>query len=162
MLYPGLVSVTFRELSLEKIVDLVAQAELTGIEWGGDVRVPHGDQGQARAVRRMTVETGLTVAAYGSYYRAGHPETGPFEAILETAIELDAPSVRVWAGKRGSADADAAYRARVKEWQRYLRKVASTGRDHYVVLEFVKDASPASFLRDAVVLARMLAVHARF
>jgi hypothetical protein len=37
-------------------------------------------------------------------------------------------------------------------WRRYLQVLASTGRDHYAMLEFVKDDAPASFLDDAETL----------
>ena len=39
----GLVSITFRELNPLEIIRLVSKAGLDGIEWGGDVHVPHGD-----------------------------------------------------------------------------------------------------------------------
>jgi hypothetical protein len=109
MIRGGLVSVTFRALSPGEIVDLVVQAGLAGIEWGGDVHVPHGDVACAREVYRRTADAGLTVCSYGSYYRAGTNEPPAFEAVIESALALHAPLVRVWAGRRGSADADAAY-----------------------------------------------------
>jgi hypothetical protein len=46
MIQTGLVSITFRQLSPPAIIDLVRQAGLEGIEWGGDVHVPHGDLGR--------------------------------------------------------------------------------------------------------------------
>ena len=118
MIHSGLVSVTFRALSPGEIVDLVVQAGLKGIEWGGDVHAPHGDVARAREVYERTVDAGLTIPSYGSYYRPGQenppPAEASFEAALESAIALHAPIVRVWAGRRGSADADAAY------WQRVV------------------------------------------
>ena len=36
MIHPGLVSITFRELSPREIVKLVADGGLVGIEWGGE------------------------------------------------------------------------------------------------------------------------------
>lgn len=104
MIYPGLVSVTFRKLSPREIAGLVKKAGLRGIEWGGDIHVPHGDLARAREVREITMEHGLTTAAYGSYYRAGQGEgAGPaFEQVLETAVELGAPTIRVWPGTAGS------------------------------------------------------------
>ena len=113
MLHSGLVSITFRKLSPRQIVDLVAAAGLTGIEWGGDVHVPHGDLGRAREVHQMTEDVGLKIAAYGSYYRVGHEEPVPFEQVLDTAAELDAPTIRVWAGKKGSAQAEPDYRKKI-------------------------------------------------
>ncbi|CAM3063698.1 sugar phosphate isomerase/epimerase [Rariglobus hedericola] len=104
MIYPGLVSVTFRKLSPAEILALVKKAGLKGIEWGGDIHVPHGDLARAREVRELTLEHGLTTAAYGSYYRAGQSEGNglAFERVLETAIELGAPTIRVWPGAAGS------------------------------------------------------------
>jgi sugar phosphate isomerase/epimerase len=111
MITTGLVSVTFRNLAPHQIVDLVRLAELDGIEWGGDVHVPHGDLAAAHAVRRMTHEAGLRVIAYGSYFRCLEGE--PFAPVIETALALGAPMIRVWAGKLGSAEADSGYRAHV-------------------------------------------------
>jgi len=104
----GLVSVTFRKLSPGEIVALVARAGLDGIEWGGDVHVPHGDLAAARDVRHMTEDAGLSVLAYGSYFRCRPGEA--FEPVLEAAITLGAPLIRIWAGQLGSAEADSAYR----------------------------------------------------
>ncbi len=62
----GLVSVTFRQLTPSAIITLVTRAGLDGIEWGGDVHVPHGDLVRARQVRQQTIQAGLQSAAYGS------------------------------------------------------------------------------------------------
>jgi len=115
MIWPGLVSITFRALSPEEIVALVRSAGLSGIEWGGDIHVPHGNLARAREVRKLTQEAGLTVAAYGSYYRAAQSEAAglAFASVLESAVELGAPLVRVWAGTAGSAAASPAGRALV-------------------------------------------------
>ncbi len=253
MIKSGLVSVTFRKLSPEEIVALVAQAGLDGIEWGGDIHVPHGDVKRAGEVRKMTADAGLAVAAYGSYYKVGHEEASvPFESVVATAVELGAPTIRVWAGAKGSADADDEYRGLVvrdsqriadlakkagmtvsyefhpgtltdtnesalklleevahenirtywqpqskwevehcleglqaispwltnvhayywdkttgerltladgeKVWKRYLPIIARTGREHYVMLEFVRDDCPEVFLTDAATLKSWLEV----
>lgn len=109
MLHSGLCSITFRQLSAEEIVGLVAKTGVEGIEWGGDVHVPHGDTDRAAEVRAMTVDAGVRVASYGSYYRVGHEEPVAFERVLDSAVALQTPLVRVWAGKQGSAAADEAY-----------------------------------------------------
>jgi sugar phosphate isomerase/epimerase len=105
---PGLVSITFRQKSPQEIIRLCQETNLQGIEWGGDVHVPHGDVKAARQVRRWCEDAGLQIAAYGSYYRTGHEET-PFQKVLETAQELGAPLIRVWAGKIDAQDADEKY-----------------------------------------------------
>ncbi len=106
MLIPGLVSITFRSLKPEEIIRLVSEAGLQSIEWGGDIHVPAGDVARAKEVGRLTREAGLMVAAYGSYYRlgAGEKNTAPFESVLASAKALGAPTIRVWAGTKGSAD----------------------------------------------------------
>ena len=121
MIQPGLVSVTFRKLAPAEIIALVRQAQLTGIEWGGDIHVP--DPARGREVRQQTGDAGLAVAAYGSYYRVNGDK--PFETVLETAVALGAPTIRVWAGGLDSAKADAAYRAAVVADSRRIGDLAA-------------------------------------
>jgi 3-dehydroshikimate dehydratase len=106
---PGLVSVTFRSRTCEEVIALAAQANLEAIEWGGDVHVPHGDLGRAKQVARMTRERGLAIAAYGSYYYTATQGSPPFEDVIATAKTLEAPLIRIWAGRVASAQADDAY-----------------------------------------------------
>ncbi len=115
MIHPGLLSITFRQLAPRAIVDLAQQAQLRGIEWGGDIHVPHGDLARAREVRALTANAGLAVSAYGSYYRVATSEEDDlsFDRVLETAVALGAPTIRIWAGKLGSDQAEAAHRQRV-------------------------------------------------
>lgn len=126
MLHAGLVSITFRGLTPPRIIDLVALAGLEGIEWGGDVHVPHGDLAVAREVRRQTADAGLAVPSYGSYYRLWPDEDVAFGAVLDTAVALGAPVVRVWAGRLGSDQADADHRARIVEQSRRIADQAAS------------------------------------
>lgn len=114
---PGLVSISFRSLSVMEILHLVATSGLEGIEWGGDIHVPHGQIATAREVGQATKDAGLEVAAYGSYYRAGESEDQglSFEAVCESAAALGAPTIRIWAGSQNSEDASPAYRQKVTE-----------------------------------------------
>jgi 3-dehydroshikimate dehydratase len=124
---PALVSITFRKLTPEQIVALCEQAELGAIEWGGDVHVPHGNVERARHVREICEQANIKCYAYGSYYRAGEPEgekNPSFQSVLDTAIELGAPSIRVWAGTMGSRQADASVRDRVASDLKRMCKLA--------------------------------------
>ena len=135
MFLPGLVSITFRQLSVEEIIALMTQAGLAAVEWGGDVHAPHGDEARVQAVARMGADAGLRVAAYGSYYRVGHPETGPFEAVLASAAALGAPHIRVWPGSQGSDSADEAYFQKVVADSRRIGDLAQAERIS-IVYEF--------------------------
>lgn len=109
----GMTSVTFRKLSTEQIIDLVAQCELDGIEWGGDVHVPAGDAALAQRVGEQTRKAGLTVLSYGSYHRLC--EGQDFAPVLQSAQALGAPMIRIWAGTRSSSQADDAYFAQAAQ-----------------------------------------------
>lgn len=123
----GLCSVTFRDKSPEQIVDLAMEVSLDGIEWGGDVHVPPRDYEHAEKVGKITRSRGLEVSSYGSYYRlADH--TGneyDFTTILETAKKLQAPAIRVWAGMKGSNEANDHDRKKVVEDARRVADLAS-------------------------------------
>ena len=113
LMWTGMTSITFRNLSPATIAALAAQAGLDGIEWGGDIHVPAGDADAARTVRTLTADQGLRVLSYGSY---NHGESvASITPVLESALTLGAPIVRVWAGERGSAQMDAAARGQLAE-----------------------------------------------
>jgi 3-dehydroshikimate dehydratase len=111
-LIPGLVSITFRQLSVPEIVSLAVECGLQSIEWGGDIHVPAGELHKAKEARRICDEAGISISAYGSYYRAGCGEKNgaDFGRIVETACELGTDSIRVWAGDRGSKNAPPRFR----------------------------------------------------
>lgn len=122
MIKTGLVSITFRSLSPEEIITLVKTAGLDGIEWGGDIHCPHGDVKRAKQVGKMTQDAGLDVAAYGSYYKVASGTD--FEPVLDSAIALKAPVIRVWAGNKGSRDADESYVKAIIEDSRKIANMA--------------------------------------
>ncbi|NMA96283.1 MAG: sugar phosphate isomerase/epimerase [Clostridiales bacterium] len=135
MISTGLVSISFRNLTAREVVDLVVEAKLDGIEWGGDVHVPHGDIKKAREVSKMTYDAGLKIPSYGSYYRTGwdDPKNPEFEAVLETAVALGTPCIRVWAGNRGSSEADVAW------WEKVIEdsiEIASMAEKENIVIAF--------------------------
>lgn len=155
MIHPGLVSITFRKLTPRQVVEATAAAGLAGIEWGGDVHVPHGDLVRAAEVRRLTADAGLVVPSYGAYYHAGASENEglAFARVLDTARELGAPVIRVWAGRQGSVQADASTRTRVIDDCRRIAALAA-GAGIIVASEYHggtltdTDASAAAFLAE--------------
>ncbi|WP_432799536.1 sugar phosphate isomerase/epimerase family protein [Poriferisphaera sp. WC338] len=137
MIRTGLVSITFRQLSSKKIIELVSKAGLDAIEWGGDIHVPHGNLDQARDVRKQTDDAGLQIAAFGSYYKVGESETEglSFDAVLDTTCELDAPRIRVWAGSKGTDAASSIHWEKViADGKRIAEKAAAAGKQ--IAFEF--------------------------
>lgn len=127
MIETGLVSISFRNLSVEDVVKTAVQAGLAGIEWGADIHVPAGDLEAAEYAKKLTEEAGLQVFAYGSYYRAGDnadPEKD-FLPVLNSACVLGAPVIRVWAGSKWSWSADEAYVEKVIEDTRIICDMAA-------------------------------------
>jgi len=126
MLKTGLVSISFRKLKPEEIIPLVVKGKLHEIEWGGDIHVPHGDLYQAKKVAKMTEEGGLSVACYGSYYRAGsqREEQPSQQEVLETAQALGAPMIRIWAGDKSSAEMNLSEREHIAQEIRNLTEAA--------------------------------------
>ena len=100
----GLTSVTFRQLPAEEIIPLAKSQGLEAIEWGGDVHVPPGDIANAKRIRQMTTDAGLAVSSYGSYWKG--LDMDAFHHVLQCALILGAPVIRIWAGNKGSADTD--------------------------------------------------------
>lgn len=101
-LTPGLCSVTLRHSSITDVAAIAAEAGLAGIEWGTDVHIR--DSGSADEAREATLDAGMAVLSLGSYYRAG--TFADFDAVVQLAVRLEAPRIRVWAGEQGSADTD--------------------------------------------------------
>lgn len=112
---------------MTEIIRLCKQAGVEGIEWGGDVHVPHGNTDMAKEARKATEKAGLEVAAYGSYYRAGAGQDS-FEPVLETAKQLGAPIIRVWAGPKGSSEVYAGARREIVEELKHICDLAARSR----------------------------------
>jgi len=109
---PGLVSISFRSHTPEEIVQALEGTGLEGVEWGGNVHVPHGDEKTARRVSAQCRESGIAIAAYGSYLRFANGDPD-WEAVLDSAEALGAPLIRVWAGSGASSAFPSADRLQV-------------------------------------------------
>jgi len=133
MLKSGLVSVSFRNLEPIDIVQLVKEASLESIEWGGDKHVPHGDFKQAKLVRKLTEDAGLEISSYGSYYYVGCCQSLKFEDVLETARCLNTKTIRVWAGNKKSKQAS------IKEWDQIVldgKRIALLAKEQDIDIAF--------------------------
>jgi 3-dehydroshikimate dehydratase len=131
----GVVSISFRELSVPEIVGLCVRSACRSVEWGGDIHVPTGNISQAREAAALCAENDVAVAAYGSYCRLGSCDDAEIEKTVATALALGAPIIRVWAGENGSEKATREEREKVVA---NARKIADMSDRHgmQVGLEF--------------------------
>lgn len=111
MLKSGLVSISFRNLSTDEIIDMVSKAGLDSIEWGGDIHVPHGNILIAKIVQEKCAMNGIECPSYGSYYKVGDYKEPKkeFKKVLDSAINLKSETIRIWAGTKATKNADSAY-----------------------------------------------------
>lgn len=135
---PGLCSVTLRSLSADGVIETAIAAGLASIEWGADRHVVPGNLVEATRVGNATRAAGVSVAALGSYFRAGDlpdpaAERLEWETVLSAARAVGAPRIRVWAGARSSAEANSGYRRRVSDT---LKRCVDTSGEIVVATEF--------------------------
>lgn len=100
----GLCSVTFRERQPEEVIKMAQKAGLDCIEWESKQHVPSNDLSHASKVRKLTLDAGLKISSYGTYYQVG--SKNEFEPIVDTAEVLGTKMIRVWAGNKGSEELD--------------------------------------------------------
>jgi sugar phosphate isomerase/epimerase len=117
----------------EEVIEAAREGGMAGIEWGGDVHVPPGEPLKAAEISRRTREAGITVSSYGSYYTVGEDDN--FESVLETAIALEAPLIRVWPGRQPSAECNEDYFNRVVE---DTKRIAGVARRERIGIAFEK------------------------
>lgn len=129
---PGLVSVSFRQLSPEDILARMTTCGLDCIEWGGDIHVPAGDIATATRVRALSEAAGVRIHAYGSYYRIGASSPADFAAALTSAEALDAPIIRVWAYTQSRPAVEGDTYARIVA---DARRICDTAPDRLICLE---------------------------
>lgn len=102
MFYPGLVSVSFRPLSPDEVIDACKKSGISRIEWGTDSHVKNPSDGDR--VYRAGMAVGVTPCSCGSYYKLGLSTPDDLKNVLETAHALHTDIVRIWGGNRSSAE----------------------------------------------------------
>ena len=124
MLKAGLASVTLKTKTPEEVIRLVADSDISAIEWASHVHAHEGDVALCKQILTMTHDAGLEVSSYGSYFRLGTgTDIVPF---LESAAALETNQIRIWGGRESSCDLSPAQRkALVEESVAIAEKAAS-------------------------------------
>ncbi len=99
----GMVSVTFKGKSIKEVFEYAKAAGIEGIEWGicaNHMELLHSDK--AKEIKGFSEQYGISVFSLGSYCYMECLEEA-LEAV-ETARMIEAPIIRVWAGRMGSLE----------------------------------------------------------
>ena len=94
----GITSVTFRNKSIEEVVDICTKANIKAIEWGGDIHVKPGDIEAANKARELCEKANIKCASYGSYFFLGKNKVEDFKPMVEVAKALGVKYIRIIAG----------------------------------------------------------------
>ena len=125
---PGAVSATFKKMPLgaDEVIAILKECGLQAVEWSENVHIGPQAPVEAAELRKKTVDAGLAVAAYGSYYRLGEQDdpAAEFQKSLVSAAALGAPIIRVWGGTKGSADTDEQTREKLTREAALIARVA--------------------------------------
>lgn len=100
----GLVSISFRSLSVEEIIEAVKKAGLSCIEWGSDVHAPCEDIEKLNKIAELQAQAGISCCSYGSYFRLGVHKTEELLPYIKAAKILGTDIIRLWCGNKGSKE----------------------------------------------------------
>lgn len=127
----ALCTIAFKDRPFEDVLDLAVRAGFDGVEpWGKPDHMPAEYNAEVnRRIARAIRERGLEVSQYGSYI---NPFSGGFEREmaegLDTASDLGANRIRVWAGSCGSDEAtDEDWQKAIFGFRRFADRAADRG-----------------------------------
>ena len=100
----GLVSISFRSLSVDEIIDLVKDAGLEAIEWGSDVHAPCDDVENLKRIVEKQKDAGLYCSSYGTYFTLGVDDIEGLKKYILAAKVLQTRILRLWCGTKNYPD----------------------------------------------------------
>lgn len=124
----GLVSVSFRNESPERILREMHSCDLSCIEWGSDVHCPPE---RATEIATVQKEYGITCCSYGTYFKLGTTPMEELQPHIDAAKTLGTDIVRLWCGNKNSQDYTEAEKA---ELFRQCRAAAAMAKENGVTL----------------------------
>ena len=124
MFKTGLVSVSFRGLSVDEIIRLAKDSGLSAIEWGSDVHAPKDDTNRLEYIRRQMDAAGLYTSSYGTYFRIGETPTEEIYGYITAAKILGTKILRLWCGRKNYEDMDESERKRILDEAKSVAQIA--------------------------------------
>ena len=129
MFNTGIVSVTFRQKTIDEILSLCRATGLDSIEVGSDVHAPKENLALCAEIAEKARESGVSIVSYGTYYKLGqYPDAkAEFSAYIAAAKALGTSNLRIWAGVRNSQDVSEPERAALTAEARLCADLAAAG-----------------------------------
>ena len=100
----GLVSVSFRNNSIEEIIATAKRVGLSCIEWGSDVHASPDNLHNLKEIYQKTKNAGLYCCSYGTYFRLGTTDIKELEKYIDAAEILGTNVLRLWCGNKDSEE----------------------------------------------------------
>ncbi len=98
----GLTSVTFRPHTISEVFEFAKKAGIEGIEWGVcNNHMQLMDETRANEINELSDKYAIKTISLGSYCRMY--DMDEIEKTIETAVLINAPVIRVWAGDSASS-----------------------------------------------------------
>lgn len=107
MFYPGLVSISFRDYSPERIMAEAVKCNLQSIEWGSDIHAPCHDMDRLKNLALLQKQYGISCCSYGTYFRLGYSSLEELPQYIHAAKILGTNILRIWAGRKKASDCTA-------------------------------------------------------
>ena len=98
----GLVSVSFRQLSVLEIIKLIKAEGMSLVEWGSDVHAPKDDIEKLEQIAELQKEYGIKCSSYGTYFKVGTTPVEELESYIKAAKILGTDVLRIWCGDKDS------------------------------------------------------------
>ena len=124
MFRTGVVSVSFRKLSVDEVIRYTKEAGLKAIEWGSDVHAPYTDTERIEYIAKAQKEAGLYCPSYGTYFKLGEHDTEELRGYIAAAKILGTNILRLWCGNKNHADLTAEEREFIIEESKKAAKIA--------------------------------------
>lgn len=128
----GMTSLTLGGFTPAQVVAIAKEAGIQGIEWGvSEGHMTLGDAQRADEIRKLSRESGIEIFSLGAYCHMEDREE--CDQVLETALLLGAPVIRIWAGTKSPCKCEESYKDLVAKNSFYMAERAA---EHGIKLGF--------------------------
>lgn len=100
----GLVSVSFRKHTPERILSAMKEAGLSYIEWGSDIHAPKDDTQRLHEIAELQRKYDIACCSYGTYFRLGETPVDELYGYIKAAGILGTDILRLWCGNKNSEE----------------------------------------------------------